>query len=244
MVAKFDRVISVSEHDRTLMSRWVDASRIDVVPTGVDLSQFQSSDFCGSNSKLVVFVGAMDWEPNIDGVEYFHTTVWPSVIAKIRDARFRIVGRNPDARVRKLQGVNVEVTGSVPSVVNHLRDAAIVVVPLRIGGGTRLKIYEAMAAGRAVVSTTVGAEGLDINPGKDIWIADEPLEMAHAVTQLLDDGELRGRFGRAAADQAARFDWSAVAGKFRQILCKTARATAAAKVGEEIVSAGVSWRGM
>lgn len=244
MVAKFDRVIAVSEHDRSLMSRWVDASRIEVVPTGVNLSQFQSTDQCNSSSRLVLFFGAMDWEPNIDAVEYFCATVWPSVIAKVPDARFRIVGRNPDARVRKLQGSNIEVSGSVPSVVSHLRDAAVVVVPLRIGGGTRLKVYEAMAAGKAVVSTAIGAEGLDINPGRDIWIADEPREIAYAVTQLLYDGELRGRFGRAAAKQATRFDWSAVAGKFRQVLCKTARTTAAANVGQEFVCARVSWRGM
>jgi glycosyltransferase involved in cell wall biosynthesis len=242
MVARFDRIIAVSEHDRSLMSRWVDASRIEVVPTGVDLSQFQSTDHCDSSSRLVVFVGAMDWEPNIDAAEYFCATVWPNVIAKVPGARFRIVGRNPDARLRKLEGPNIEVTGSVPSVVSHLRHAAVVVVPLRIGGGTRLKIYEAMAAGRAVVSTTIGAEGLDINPGKDIWIADQPREIANAMTQLLEDGKLRERFGRAAAEHAAKFDWSVVAGRFRQVLAKSARVTSEATVSGELVSAGVSVR--
>jgi glycosyltransferase involved in cell wall biosynthesis len=237
MVAKFDRVIAVSEHDRSLMSRWLQASRIDVVPTGVDLSQFRSNELSDSNSNLVVFVGAMDWEPNIDAVEHFCATVWPDVIAKVPYARFRIVGRNPDARVRRLQGVNVEVTGSVPSVVSYLRDAAVVIVPLRIGGGTRLKIYEAMASGKAVVSTAIGAEGLDVNPGKDIWIADEPREIAQAVIGLLEDGGLRQRVGRAAVEQAAKFDWSVVASAFRKVLCKTARATREVNVSGELASA-------
>jgi glycosyltransferase involved in cell wall biosynthesis len=136
-----------------------------------------------------------------------------------------------------LEQATVEVTGSVPSVVSHLKDATVVVVPLRIGGGTRLKIYEAMAASKAVVSTAIGAEGLDVNPGKDIWIADEPREIARAVIGLLGDTQLRQNFGRAAVEQAARFDWSVVAGTFRKVLCKIARTTRDVSVSDELVSA-------
>jgi len=242
MVAKFDRIIAVSEHDRSLMSGWVDARRIDIVPTGVDLSQFQTGEVRDSGSKLVVFTGAMDWEPNIDAVEHFCATVWPNVIAKHPEARFRIVGRNPDPRVLRLHGDNVEVTGSVASVVSHLEEAVVVVVPLRIGGGTRLKIYEAMAAGKAVISTSVGAEGLQVNPEKDIWIADEPRAMAQAVIQLLEDDQLRFRLGRAAAEQAARFDWPIVAGTFRKILCSSARGSRETNISGELVPAGDSIR--
>jgi len=232
-VSRFDRVIAVSAHDRALMSRWVDSSRIDVVPTGVDLSELQSREASDSNRPLVVFVGAMDWEPNIDAVEYFCASLWPGILAKIPEARFQIVGRNPGQRVRKLQSANVEVTGSVPSVVTHLREAAVVVVPLRVGGGTRLKIYEAMAAGKSVVSTTIGAEGLDVNPGKDIWIADEPRAMAEAVIQLLKGRELRQKMGRAAAEQAAKFDWARVAVSFRESLRKAAEVGNAAHADDE-----------
>ena len=127
----------------------------------------------------------------------------------------------------------MEVTGSVPSVVTHLREAAVVVVPLRVGGGTRLKIYEAMAAGKSVVSTTIGAEGLDVNPGKDIWIADEPRAMAEAVIQLLKGRELRQKMGRAAAEQAAKFDWARVAVSFRESLRKAAEVGNAAHADDE-----------
>ena len=111
-----------------------------------------------TSAPLITFVGAMDWEPNVDGVEYFCTEVWPSIKAEVPEARFRIVGRNPDRRVQKWasnsinDGGSIEVTGRVPSIVEHLRQSAVVIVPLRIGGGTRLKIYEAMATGKAVVS--------------------------------------------------------------------------------------------
>jgi glycosyltransferase involved in cell wall biosynthesis len=232
-VSRFDRIIAVSEHDRALMSRWVDSSHVDVVPTGVDLSQFPSTESSDSKASLVVFVGAMDWEPNIDAVEYFCASVWPSILAKIPGARFRIVGRNPGQRVRKLQGANVDVTGSVPSVVTHLREAAVVVVPLQVGGGTRLKIYEAMAAGKVVVSTTIGAEGLDVNPGKDIWIADEPHAIAEGVIRLLADRDLRRRMGRAAAEQAAKFDWALVANRFRESLGKAAAVRNVAHVSDK-----------
>lgn len=221
MVQKFDRVIAVSEHDRSLMSSWVDASRIDVVPTGVDLSQFRAEESPQPTTPLVTFVGAMDWEPNVDAVEHFCAATWPAITAQVPGARFRIVGRNPDRRVQSLASATVEVTGSVPSVLEHLRRAAVVVVPLRIGGGTRLKIYEAMAAGKAVVSTRIGAEGLDVHDRKDIWLADEDSELAGAVVALVQNHDLRKGLERAAAVQAAKFDWSAVARTFRDALEKS-----------------------
>jgi glycosyltransferase involved in cell wall biosynthesis len=218
VVRRFSRVVAVSDHDRSLMSAWVDPSCISVVPTGVDLARFRVEGDRQASGSLVMFVGAMDWEPNIDAVEYFCTAVWPEIKTKVADARFRIVGRNPGSRVQRLAAADVEVTGSVPSVVDHLREAAVVVVPLRIGGGTRLKIYEAMAAGKAIVSTTVGAEGLEIHPGKDIWLADHASSMAEAVVTLLQDPERRRGFERAAVTQAAKFDWSVVAERFRQTI--------------------------
>jgi len=106
----------------------------------------------------------------------------------------------------------------VPSVVDHLREATVVVVPLRVGGGTRLKIYEAMAAGKAVVSTSVGAEGLDVHHDHDIVLADDPEAFAGAVTKLLQDLDLRRRYEQAAATVAAKYDWATIGGKFADVL--------------------------
>jgi sugar transferase (PEP-CTERM/EpsH1 system associated) len=218
IVGKFSRVLAVSEHDRELMSAWVDASRITVVPTGVDLDLFQPDPSTAISEGLVTFVGAMDWEPNVDAVEYFCGEIWPGIQTQVPGARFRIVGRNPGPRVYKLQASGIEVTGSVPSIVEHLRQSAVVIVPLRVGGGTRLKIYEAMATGKAVVSTSVGAEGLDVENGRDVILADQPSAFADAVRSLLQDGELRSRYEHAARACAARYSWRAVSERFDPVL--------------------------
>ena len=143
------------------------------------------------------------------------------MLAQIPQAKFRIVGRNPDRRVQRFAGDPIEVTGRVPAVIDQLREAAVVIVPLRIGGGTRLKIYEAMAAGKAVVSTSVGAEGLDVHHGRDITLADDPKAFAEAILILLENSEVR-KNQRAAAELAARYGWPAAAARFEEVLEKVA----------------------
>lgn len=231
VIRKFHHVIAVSGHDRELMSNWVDPNRITVVPTGVDLKNFHPADQPVSNA-LVMFVGAMDWEPNIDAVEYFCDRIWPKIKKDVPSACFRIVGRNPGRRVQKLASDSIEVTGSVPSVQSHLQEAAVVVVPLRVGGGTRLKIYEAMAMGKAVVSTSIGAEGLDVHDGHDILLADQADEFAQAVKNLLQDDHLRGKYGRAAIELARRCDWPEIGKKFADVLEAVAGTTSKASVSE------------
>jgi glycosyltransferase involved in cell wall biosynthesis len=120
--------------------------------------------------------------------------------------------------VKKWVSESVEVTGRVPSVVEYLHQSAVVIVPLRIGGGTRLKIYEAMATAKAVVSTTVGAEGLDVHHGRDIVLADDARSFAQAVIMLLGDRELRRRYEKAATETAARCDWPAIGERFSEVL--------------------------
>jgi polysaccharide biosynthesis protein PslH len=199
----------------------VDASHISVVPTGVDLSKYRYDPGSRPKGPIVIFTGSMDWEPNIDGVEYFCKEIWPLVLARLPSARFRIVGRDPHARVKKLASDSVEVTGTVPSIVDHLREAAVFVVPLRIGGGTRIKIYEGMAMGKATVSTTIGAEGLDVEHGRDILLEDTPANFADAIVTLLQDEDVRTRYEIAASATARKYDWSVVAQHFVQVLEKT-----------------------
>jgi len=218
---RFHHVIAVSEADREAMSSMVDPSHVSVVPTGVDLSIYRYDPDLRPLGPLVVFVGSMDWQPNIDGVEFFCQQIWPQVLAKIPDARFRVVGRDPHPRVRRLVSESVEITGTVHSVVDHLREAAVIVVPLRIGGGTRIKIFEGMAMGKATVSTTVGAEGLDVQHGRDILLEDTPADFAHAIVMLLQDEDLRRRFESAAAATARKYDWSVVTQGFERALEKT-----------------------
>jgi len=218
-LTRFDHIVAVSEKDRNEMASMTDVSRISVVPTGVDCQQFCPAEQPVSQP-LVVFPGGMDWEPNIDGAHYFCSEIWPLVLKSVPEARLRLVGRNPVTSIQRLASDSVEVTGTVPSIVKHLHQAAVVVVPLRAGGGTRIKIYEAMACGKAVVSSSLGAEGLETTPGEDVILADNPRSFAEAVITLLRDVQVRHRYEQQAASSARRHDWSAVSIRFRQALEK------------------------
>jgi polysaccharide biosynthesis protein PslH len=219
-IKRFHHIFAVSPEDSTVMAGMVDPTRISVIPTGVDLSTYHYDPELRVKTPLVVFTGSMDWAPNIDGVTYFCREVWPRVMAQVPSARFRIVGRKPHPRVRELAGNSIEVTGTVPDIADHLRQAAVVVVPLRMGGGTRIKIYEAMAMGKVVVSTRVGAEGLDVHHAEDIFLADEPKQFADYVITLLRDETTRRQYESAAAATAQRHDWSAVTQIFVEKLHK------------------------
>jgi glycosyltransferase involved in cell wall biosynthesis len=217
-IGRFHHVIAVSGTDRGEMLKMEPRCQITVVPTGVDTELYRLAPSAADNPPIVVFTGSMDWEPNIDAVEYFCNQIWPSILAEFPNARFRIVGRDPHPRVRRLENKSVEVTGKVPSVIDYLRAATVVIVPLRIGGGTRLKIFEAMAMGKAVVSTSIGAEGLDLAPGRDLLIADTPEAFASGIVELLRSPELRHKYEQAAATIAARYDWSEIASAFAEVL--------------------------
>ena len=217
-LGRFHHVIAVSEHDRQQMLEMDSACEISVVPTGVDTQKYGVAPPASANPPRVVFTGSMDWEPNIDAVAYFCQEVFAGIRAEFPSAVFQIVGRNPHTRVRQLASDSVEVTGTVPSVGEYLRDATVVVVPLRIGGGTRLKIFEAMAMGKALVSTSIGAEGLDVKSGRDLILADDATSFAQAITLLLRDPALRRRYEEAAAKLAAQYDWSNIEQRFAKIL--------------------------
>jgi len=225
-LARFHHIVAVSENDRQKMLEMDPECEISVVPTGVDTQQFQVAPPSSATPPRIVFTGSMDWEPNIDAVEYFCGQIWPRVLAEFPDAIFQVVGRNPFAKVQRLASESVQITGTVPSVTDYLRDAAVVVVPLRIGGGTRLKIYEAMAMGKALVSTSIGAEGLGVQNGRDLLLADDASSFAEVILLLLRDGQVRRRFEQAAVQLASQFDWSVVAGQFAGVLQKISGASA------------------
>jgi glycosyltransferase involved in cell wall biosynthesis len=207
----------VSDADRDTFARlYGDAvpRPVHVVPTGVDTSYF-ASDASPAESRHLVFTGSMDWLPNEDAMVFFCREVLPLIRAEEPGISLSIVGRAPTPAVEKLaDGDSVTVTGRVDDVRPYMRDAAVYVVPLRIGGGTRLKIFEAMAMGRAVVATTIGAEGLPVTPGEHVLLADDPRTFARAVVGLLRDvGRRRELETAARALVVERYDRSAVAGE-------------------------------
>lgn len=219
-LGKFHHIIAVSERDRQQMLAMNPACEITVVPTGVDTRKFNVAPPSLIEPPRVVFTGSMDWEPNIDAVEYFCSQIWPHIHIEFPDAIFQIVGRNPFAKVHRLASPSVEVTGTVPSVAEYLKKASVVVVPLRIGGGTRLKIFEAMAMGKALVSTSIGAEGLAVENGRDLLLADDASSFADAVILLLRDAATRHKIEQAAVRLAVQYDWSEVVKQFAQVLNK------------------------
>jgi glycosyltransferase involved in cell wall biosynthesis len=160
----------------------------------------------------VLFFGAINYFPNIDGVLFFEREIWPLLAASHPRARLKIVGQYPTPEVLALQGPRVEVAGVVDDLRPHLARAAAVIVPLRMGGGTRFKILEAMAMAKPVVSTAIGAEGIDSAQGRNILLADAPADFAAAVGRVLDDAGLAarmGREGRALVEE--RYSWDTAA---------------------------------
>lgn len=216
---RFDRVLVVSEEDRRVHRDEYGVENVVVLPTGVDVDWFAPLHTQVDHQRMV-FVGSMDWQPNDDGAAYFIDRILPLVRQHVPDARLSIVGRNPSRRLRALaeRAGGVEVTGFVEDVRPHIAAGAVSVVPLRIGGGTRLKIFEAMAMGRPVVSTSVGAEGLDVRPGEGIDLADDERTFAWITASYLRAPDLAAAAGVVARDVACRNSWDASVRRFESVL--------------------------
>jgi glycosyltransferase involved in cell wall biosynthesis len=213
-------IIAVSDVDAATMRSKYGGSRIAAVPTGVDVDYFTPKGEQQPSTDLI-FLGSMDWMPNIDGVQWFVNEILPLIRKQRPECSVAIVGRTPDAGIQQLaqNDKSIRVTGTVPDVRPYLWEVALSIVPLRIGGGTRLKIYEAMAAKIPVVSTTVGAEGLDVCDGENIHIADSPAEFANRCLALLEDKDSRCRMAQAAFEMiSSRYSWDVVSRRFEELL--------------------------
>jgi glycosyltransferase involved in cell wall biosynthesis len=211
-------VLAVSENDRAAFLEFVGPERVTVIQTGVDTEYFQPSSE-PERAGSTVFTGTMDWMPNEDGVAYYAEKIFPLILREVPEASFWVVGRRPPRRIQALASEVVTVTGAVEDIRPYLAKGAVCVVPLRSGSGTRIKIFEAMAAGKAVVSTTLGAEGLPVSHGENIILADDPADFAHQVVDLLRDGERRTALGRAARRLVEEnYGWPAVAAHFDEIM--------------------------
>ena len=218
---KFDAVTCTSDIDAAVFQRHCAADAIEIIPNGVDVTHYQP-DFTSEAPAHLIYIGSMDWYPNEDAVAFFADEVLPGIQDKVPEVQFSIVGGNPSARVQGLtEREGVVVTGRVPEIKPYFAEATVFVVPLRIGSGTRLKILEALAMGKAIVSTTVGAEGLDLKDGEEIFIADEPTAFADAVTRLLTDASLRRRIGENGRARVERdYDWRSIGEKLHQLYTK------------------------
>lgn len=197
VLAGFTRVVTVSERDAKMFEKNDGLKTARAIPTGVDLDFFSWQAPAGG-VPVVVFTGSMDWEANVDGIRFYIEDVWPRVRAQVPNAQLRVVGKNPPPSLVQRQVPGVSFTGFVDDVRDYARDAQAFVIPLRVGGGTRIKAFEAMAMGLPVVSTSIGIEGLDVDHGTHFLRADGAEALADATLRLLADEALRLKLSRAA----------------------------------------------
>ena len=220
---RFDTVVAVSKRDAAEFEREYGIGRVATIGTGVDLEYFAYSP--PAPAPHVIFSGSMDWLANIDAIEFFLDSVWPEIARQVPDARMTVVGRAPGAALverARARYPHWSFTGYVDDIRPHIRSAAVYVIPLRVAGGTRLKVYEAMALGCPVVSTAIGVEGLGLDAGSQYVRADEALDMARAVVGLLGDAAQRERLSRAArAHVEAHASYRAIARDFERICLET-----------------------
>jgi len=227
VVRKFSRCLVVSEKDKENLLKLAEGKvRVEVIPNGVDTDYFSLASWrvcelasCEEEDALV-FTGSMDWLPNNDAVIYFCNEILPLIWQKNQAVKFYIVGKNPSEEIKRIakKDSRIIVTGDVSDVRPYIARAKVFVVPMRIGGGTRLKILEAMAMERAVISTSLGAEGINYTQDKNIIIQDPPGLFAGAVLRLLINKEDREAIGVAARKLACEeYDWKIVSGKLNEI---------------------------
>jgi glycosyltransferase involved in cell wall biosynthesis len=226
VVAGATGISVVSERDRVFFASVSSAIDPVVISNGVDTTRYRFRDGPAPGDGLV-FIGDLRWEPNADGVRWFARHVWPALRSHLPDVRVEVVGRLPPDDIRALADDRFIVVGDVPDTRPHLARAALAIVPLLVGGGTRLKILEAAAAGVPVVSTSVGASGLDLRPGSEIEVVDTPAAWIKTVADLVRDPARRSRMAAAArASVEDRYDWSSIGRDFVDAL---ARAEAAGR---------------
>jgi glycosyltransferase involved in cell wall biosynthesis len=228
-----DTVVAVSERDGKHFAPICGSDRIVVIPTGVDLSYFSFDDReppVDPEGGTVVFTGSMDWLANVDGIGYFMDEVWPLVLRRRQHARMVVVGRNPPASLAsraRTRGLAWTFTGFVDDVRPYVRDANVYVIPLRVGGGTRIKAYEAMAMGRAIVSTSIGVEGLPVTAGRDYVRADSAEAFADGIVHLLADAQERRNLAANARQLVERNFSAEIAAATFERACEQAIATVA-----------------
>ena len=233
-----------SQTDRGLLTALHPDLSAVVVPNAVDTDSFapaENDDNSDSppSDPILLYLGGMDWYPNQDAVEYFASEILPLVRQQVPRVRFVVAGRNPPRHfTAKFAGVpGVEFTGTVPDMRPYISAATVVVVPLRVGGGTRIKILEASAAAKAVVATRVGAEGLDLEQGREIILADAPNEFGAAIVELLRDPQRRRILGAAAREKIVqRYSQAGVGRSLDEVLAhvtgRAGQAISCAAAGE------------
>jgi glycosyltransferase involved in cell wall biosynthesis len=224
--AKFDLLLTTSDREQGIVSGWKHQARVETVPNAIDAEHFAFSPRPEPAAHHLVFIGTTHVDANRDGLRYFMNEIHPLLVDELPDVAVSIVGGAPPAEIRAYaERPNVTVTGYVKDVRDYMARADALIVPLRSGGGTRLKILEGLSFGVPTISTTVGAEGLDLEPGRHIMIGDTAADFARAALAVLTDGSLRRHLSEQGRQFVAeRYDWPVVGSRLRDILATSAAA--------------------
>jgi polysaccharide biosynthesis protein PslH len=202
--------VAVSDVDRDAMQAVAPEAVFDVVPNGVDVEFFQPQSHQEKQEGLV-FVGGTTWFPNLDALRYFQSAILPLLRSRGIQESVTWAGRASDDEIKNYGSNGINLTGYVADIRPHVHRAACYIVPIRVGGGTRIKILDAWAMGKAVVSTSIGCEGLRAEDGRNILIRDDPDEFADAVSTVLGDADLRKRLGEEARRTAVEdYSWEGI----------------------------------
>ena len=216
--AASDWVTAVSEQDRAQLLKLAPHSNITVIPNCIDVAAYAPKPETRSIDLSLVFTGKMDYRPNVDAVIWFADEIWPIIEDHLPGVTWAVVGQQPHPRLHSLGSHSgITITGWVEEVLPYIAAASVFIMPFRVGSGTRLKLIEAMAAGKAIVSTQVGVEGFDVHHNEQLFIADKPAAFAGAVIYLLTSDLERRRLGEAARKYAQQYDWRRIVPKFDTI---------------------------
>ncbi|UCG24675.1 MAG: glycosyltransferase [Chloroflexota bacterium] len=212
-----DHVVAVSEEDRRLIEKLGLKSPISVIPNSIDVADYAPDEAMPKDIDLL-FVGKMDYRPNVDAVLWFADAIWPRVRQERPNVSWAVVGREPHSRLQSIaRQEGVTITGRVERIQPYFQRSRLFIMPFRVGSGTRLKLIEAMASGLAIISTAVGAEGFSVRSGEQLLIAEEPEDFAAAILELLDDRDRRLGLGEQAQRFALQYDWRRVTPRFIEI---------------------------
>ena len=213
LCSKMDIILATSEEDKHILER--SNEKVFVVPNGIESTIEQAED---RGNKVVTYTGVMSYRANVDAMLFFCKNMWPLVKREEADAKLVIVGKNPTKEIMGLASDDVMVTGEVRDIREYIRQTSVFVAPLRIGSGTRIKILEAMAHGKPVVSTKLGCMGLDVEQGKNIYIADDPQEFANYVTRLLREKDERIRIAKNSLELVKeKYTWDVISKKLEEV---------------------------
>lgn len=217
-------IVAVSERDAAVFQAAAPTSTTIVIPIGVDTNAFAATS-SESDEPTLMFTGVMNYQPNVDAVRRFARDVWPELRTRWPDLRWKIVGKNPTPEVLALETINsgITVTGFVPDMAATLHQATIIIAPLNIGTGFKIKMIEALAAGKAIVSSPDSLPGLALRPGEDVLVARTPTEWVDHISNLLTDPNTRRKIEQHARQHAEQFSWPMIAHRYEQLYASVTR---------------------